>query len=147
VGGAPWKQWQQRAHEGGPHHGRPHGRCDCCDQRFELRSKRLASGQQLHAAQLHQSLSAAIPPALQLHSGDAECFARGRVDTFDLTCAVLGDLTEMLIGHDSKGAGQGWHLQQVGRRRCFSDRQRHPNLHGWLTGACMGDTPPPPRGN
>lgn len=50
---------------------------------------------------------------LLLASADPDCFARARAATFELSCPALGELKELVIGHDGRGPGSGWHLQQV----------------------------------
>lgn len=43
-------------------------------------------------------------------------FERGEKDTFDVPGVDVGDITHILVGHDNKGMGAAWHLQQVRRR-------------------------------
>eukprot|EP00736_Rhodelphis_marinus_P000918 Rmarinus@m.27357 len=40
-------------------------------------------------------------------------FERGNVDVFEFTCADVGDLEKVFIGHDNSGFGAAWHLQKV----------------------------------
>jgi len=43
----------------------------------------------------------------------AKNFERGEKDTFDVPGVDVGDITHILVGHDNKGMGAAWHLQQV----------------------------------
>lgn len=40
-------------------------------------------------------------------------FETGNVDTFVITCTELGKLHKILIGHDGKGLGSSWFLDNV----------------------------------
>jgi hypothetical protein len=40
-------------------------------------------------------------------------FERGHTDEFLVSCADLGPLRKLRIGHDGRGAGAGWHLDHV----------------------------------
>ncbi len=40
-------------------------------------------------------------------------FERGNTDVFEIKEADVGDIRKIRIGHDGKGAGDGWHLKEV----------------------------------
>jgi hypothetical protein len=40
-------------------------------------------------------------------------FERGRVDTFGIELLDIGELNKITIGHDGKGFGSGWFLDNV----------------------------------
>ncbi|XP_064626993.1 lipoxygenase homology domain-containing protein 1-like isoform X2 [Lineus longissimus] len=40
-------------------------------------------------------------------------FESGAVDTFKLEAVDMADLTKVLLGHDGKGIGSGWHVDKV----------------------------------
>ncbi len=49
-----------------------------------------------------------------LRNGSVDCFERGKADVFTVAAKNLGELVELVVGHDGTGLGAGWHLQQVG---------------------------------
>lgn len=40
-------------------------------------------------------------------------FERGCIDTFNIDAADVGKLTKLVIGHDNKGLGASWYLENV----------------------------------
>lgn len=46
-------------------------------------------------------------------SGNKVMFKQGQLDQFTLTCMDLGKVTEVTIGHDLTGRGQGWYCESV----------------------------------
>jgi hypothetical protein len=69
---------------------------------------------------------------LWLHS-NPESFDAGRIDTFRVTSAKpLGDLEEVVIGHDGKGASPAWHLELVVVTEVASGRRWWCECGQWL---------------
>ncbi len=40
-------------------------------------------------------------------------FERGQTDKFEVKEADVGEIRKILIGHDGRGIGSGWHLKEV----------------------------------
>lgn len=61
--------------------------------------------------------------------GGAPPFARGGADEFELAAPQLGELAAAVVAHDGRGAGAGWHLEQVrgarGGREAAGRRDEH----------------------
>lgn len=56
--------------------------------------------------------AAGTSPRVKLPS-QSEDFERGQRDVFRLELPPLGRLQKLSIGHNNKGVGPGWHLDQV----------------------------------
>jgi hypothetical protein len=54
-------------------------------------------------------------------------FERGQADVFEVTAGSVGTPTSLLIGHDGKGLGAAWHLEQV-RVQCAPTGSVHVPL-------------------
>ncbi len=46
-------------------------------------------------------------------SGSGRSFASGGVDQFSVTCACVGSVESVGVGHDNSGPSPGWFLAQV----------------------------------
>ena len=49
----------------------------------------------------------------RLHASWKNCFGRGSIDEFALSCADLGELEAIQVGHDSPTPSSGWYLDKV----------------------------------
>lgn len=49
----------------------------------------------------------------RLHASWKNCFGRGSIDEFALSCVDLGELEAIQVGHDSPTLNSGWYLDKV----------------------------------
>jgi len=49
----------------------------------------------------------------ELHASWKNCFGQGSIDEFALSCADLGELQRIHIGHDSPSLNSGWLLERI----------------------------------
>jgi hypothetical protein len=61
-------------------------------------------------------------------SSSGQPFARGQRDSFVLRCWELGQLSELLVWHDSSGGDPSWHLAYIEVQHASTGQVGHVNL-------------------
>lgn len=59
-------------------------------------------------------------------------FERGQRDEYDIKCQDLGSIRAVKIGHDNRGVGAAWHLQEVVVESKLDGRQWLCQCNRWL---------------
>ncbi|KAL3869892.1 hypothetical protein ACJMK2_042519 [Sinanodonta woodiana] len=63
---------------------------------------------------------------------NTEKFKQNQVDVFELEAVYLGDVEKVVIGHDSKGPGNGWYLEKVVVQQSPDSREVIFACNKWL---------------
>ena len=50
---------------------------------------------------------------MMLRNGNSQAFATGQTDEFSLQCRSLGNIRQLLVGHDNSGKRPAWHPQVI----------------------------------
>ncbi|MEW5311146.1 MAG: hypothetical protein WDW38_002885 [Sanguina aurantia] len=73
-----------------------------------------------------------------LRNTNTNNFERRQADMFEITTRDLGNLVELVVGHDNAGAGANWHLEQVEITDTHSNRAWFFESNAWFDKA-QGD--------
>jgi len=73
-----------------------------------------------------------VSPDLYLDVKGRDDFERGHTDSFDVAIHPVGELSQILVGHDNRGNKPGWYLEEILVRDDLAMKEWKSICHGWL---------------